>query len=594
MRKLVFAIVLFGTITISGCALNKMVKMAEDQELTVTPSPLELHGDSVKFEMSALLPVKMLKEGIAYKVNTSYQYNGQELDLGTIEFTKEDFPNSDDEQPRETREFSFAYEPAMSRGDLMVMGVAENMENGKTKETDKMKVAEGVITTSGLAQDAYYSAYADHGYNNQEELIPVNIPFYFTQGSSVLRNSERRSDRGDELEAYIADKNATKTVTITGAHSPEGPERVNANLSENRAEKIENWYRQEMRQYDYQGAADSIEFVLKPVVEDWTMFKEKLEEFDGLTEDEKSEILDIVDGSGSFEEKEDQLHQLPTYNEIFREIYPDLRVAKTEILKIKEKKSDAEINVLARQVVEGSVDADTLSDEELAYAATLTPDLEEKERIFKAATKKSDSWQSHNNLGAVYLQMAAEASDDSEKTNYVEMAITQFDIALNKEESAEVYNNMAVAYLMQGNRSKALEANRKSLEIGPSEEISRGTSGVSGSLQLQSGLYSEAIESFSNAEENVQNVFNRGLSQLLSNDYQNALTSFEEAIEMEDDFALAHYGAAVASARLQQEEDVYEHLGHAVAIDPSLKERAMNDLEFRDYAQSEGFQNALK
>src|SRR5699024_9062173 len=131
--------------------------------------------------------------------------------------------------------------------------------------------------------------------------------------------------------------------------------------------------------------------------------------------------------------------------------------------------------------------------------------------------------------------------------------------SLNKQESAEVYNNLAVAYLMQGNKAKAIEANQKSLDLQPSDDIVSGTSGVSGSLQLQSGLYSEAITSLSNADENVENLFNKGLAQLLSDDYQNALTTFEEVIDMESNFALAHYAAAIASARLQNEEGVYEH-----------------------------------
>jgi len=594
MRKLIFAIVLIGTITISGCALNKMVKMAKDQELTVVPSPLELHGDSVKFEMSALLPVKMLKEDKVYTVRTFYVYGEQEIDLGSIDFKKEDFPNSDDQQPRHTEEFSFAYEPAMKRGDLMVQGVATDTGNGKSKETERMKVAEGVITTSSLAQSSYYSAYADHGYNNQEELTPTEIPFYFPQGSAVLRSSEKRSDRGENFDAFIADKNVTRTVTITGAHSPEGPERVNENLAQNRAEVIENYYRAKMRNYDYKGLADSIDFVIKPVVEDWTMFKEKLQEYDGITDSQKQEYLSIVDGAGSFEEKEDQLQQLSTYRQVFNDIYPELRVARTEILTVKEKKPDSEIAVLARQVASGQVSADTLSDEELSYAASMTPSLDEKEAIYRAATKKNDSWSSHNNLGAVYLQMAREASNDSEKNENIEKAITQFEISLNKQESAEVYNNLAVAYLMQGNRAKAIEMNQKSLELSPSEDIVSGTSGVSGSLQLQSGLYSEAITSLSNAEENVENLFNRGLSQLLSDDYQNALTTFEEVIEMESDFALAHYAAAIASARLQNEDAVYEHLGEAVQINPELKQDAMNDLEFAQYSTSEEFRNTLK
>ena len=59
MRKLFYAIALFAAFTLSGCALNQMVKMAEQQNLTVSPNPLEVHADTVAFEMSANLPVKM-------------------------------------------------------------------------------------------------------------------------------------------------------------------------------------------------------------------------------------------------------------------------------------------------------------------------------------------------------------------------------------------------------------------------------------------------------------------------------------------------------------------------------------------------------
>src|SRR5690606_20048522 len=180
------------------------------------------------------------------------------------------------------------------------------------------------------------------------------------------------------------------------------------------------------------------------------MFKEQLNAYDGLTQAEKQEYLSIVNGAGSFEEKEDMLQKLPTYRKVFREVYPELRVAKTEILQVKEKKPDSEIAVLAKQVADGTASPDTLSDEELSYAASMTPSLQEKEAIYKAATKKNDSYASHNNLGAVYLQMAREATDESQKNTYIEQAITQFEISLNKQESSEVYNNLAVAYMMQG------------------------------------------------------------------------------------------------------------------------------------------------
>jgi hypothetical protein len=73
-----------------------------------------------------------------------------------------------------------------------------------------------------------------------------------------------------------------------------------------------------MDRYDYMGAAEEIKFVLKPVVEDWTEFKAALEGYDGVDQAAKSEILNIVNGSGSFEDKEDALHKLPSYRKSSR------------------------------------------------------------------------------------------------------------------------------------------------------------------------------------------------------------------------------------------------------------------------------------
>ena len=66
-----------GLLAFNSCSLKQMVKMAKDQELTVTPSPLEVHGDSVAFDISATLPVKMLKKNKIYSVNSFYK-NGEE------------------------------------------------------------------------------------------------------------------------------------------------------------------------------------------------------------------------------------------------------------------------------------------------------------------------------------------------------------------------------------------------------------------------------------------------------------------------------------------------------------------------------------
>lgn len=587
MRKLFYAMALFGVLSLSGCALNKMVKLAEEQQLTVTPKPLEVHADTVSFDMSANLPVKMLKKGKVYTLNTFYKYGDNETALDPVQFKAEDYPNSGEEQPRASKSYSMPYSPSMKSGNLEIQGVASDPKSGKFKESDRLPVAPGVITTSKLVQPVYYAAYAEHGYNNEEELIPTNVDFFFDQGRSVLKYSERRGERGKKLDAFIAEKNVTRTVSITGSHSPEGAERINSKLAQDRAMAIKKFYQSQMKRYDYAGMADSIKFIAKDIVQDWKAFKNELSKYEGIASEDKLAYLDVVNGPGSFEDKEDKLHSLPGYKKILRELYPKLRTAKTEILTVKEKKTDAEISVLAKQIAQGTVSADTLSEEELMYGATLTPSLSEKEAIYKAATKKSGSWNSHNNLAATYIAMAMNGDDAK-----ADMAMTQLEIAANKNESAEVHANLASISLMKGNAYKAYDHLKKA--TGGSQEMAQAVNGVKSAVEIMMAKYGDAVRSASNSTDNAVNLFNKGLAQILNKDYNNALTSFKEAAEKDSGMALAYYGAAIASARLGNANGVTDNLGMAVKANPELKGDALEDLEFEKFVTSDAFKNLLK
>lgn len=589
MRKVLYSFLVLAIMTLAGCTLPKMVKMAKDQQVTVTPNPLEVHKDTVTFDLAANLPVKMLKKGTVYTVNTFYKYGDQEVALDPIPFKAEDYPNASTEQPRVTKSFSFAYQPAMKTGTLQVEGSASKGEKSKT--TERLPVATGVITTSKLVKPVYFAAYADHGYNNQEELEPVIIPdFIFEQGRSVLRTSEVRSSKGKELDAFIASKNATRTVTITGTHSPEGAERINAQLSPDRAAAIEAYYRKQMKKYDYQGMADSINFILKPVIQDWTGFKAELEKYEGLTSEQKAEYLNIINSGGSFEDQEKQMKRLNTYSKVFKNVYPKLRTAKTEILVVKEKKTDAEISVLAKQITQGQ-NPDTLSLEELMYAATLTPALEEKAAIYEAATKKGSNWNAHNNLGAVYIAQAIE--NPSNAAELADKAQAQLELAARIQDTPEIHANLASVEMIKGNPYGAY--NHASQAVGGLQgDNVAGVNGVKGAAEIFKADYTAAVQSTSNATDNADNLFNKGLAQLLNKDYQNALTSFNDAISKNSSLAVAHYGAAVASARLDNADDVVKHITNAVQADSSLKEAALGDLEFTKFAATETFRNALK
>lgn len=591
MRKVVYSFLILGALTLAGCTLPKMVKMSKEQQLTVTPNPLEVHKDTVAFDMAANLPVKMLKKGTVYTVNTFYKSGANEVALEPIPFKAEDYPNSKVEQPKVTKSFFFPYQPAMKTGTLEVEGVASKGE--KTKASARMPVATGLITTSKLVKPVSFAAFADHGYNNQEELVPIIIPdFIFEQGRSVLRTTEVKSAKGKQLDAFIATKNATRTVTITGTHSPEGAERINSKLSPDRAAAIEKFYRAEMKKYDYKGKADSINFILKPVIQDWTGFKDALASYEGITSEEKAEYLNLINGGGTFESQEKDMKRLKTYRKVFKDVYPKLRTAKTEILVVKDKKTDAEMSVLAKQITSGSLSADTLSFDEMMYAATLTPSLEEKAAIYEAATKKGSNWNSHNNLGAVYIAQAGENASNA--PSLADKALAQLEIAARLNEAPEVHANLASVHMLKGNAYAAYNHASKALSSGLRGDNAAGVNGVKGAAEIVKAQYAAAVSSESAATDNADNLFNKGLAQLLNKDYQNALTSFKEASTKNSNLAVAYYGAAVASARLGNADAVVTNLTSAVQGDPSLKEAALADLEFTKFAATETFRNALK
>lgn len=596
---------------LSGCALNSMLKKAEQQKLSLEPSPLELHGDSVRFSFSAELPTKMLKKGKAYTLSFHYKYSDQKLPIGSLKFNYLDFPEQKTQAPKLSRKFAFAYKSnSMDKGDLTLQGSASN-QNDKAKFSPEVNYAKGLVLTSQLIQEDYPTVLAGHGYNPLPEYYPVTVNFQFDQGSAVLKvkgeedpkKAKGKKKKGKKVEvkpanqmaldAYIASKNATKTVTITGMHSPEGREVKNTELSDMRAKAIEKYYRGMMKRLNYGTKADSIEFVTKALVQNWVPFKDTLRNDTSLTAAEKSEVLTVVDGPGNYVEQEAALEKLTCFPKLLFNVYPKLRLGQTEILTLKPKKTEAQISMLAKTIAEGGKPADTLSDKELSYAATLTPILAEKEAIYLAATKKNDSWEAHNNLGAVRLEMAKKASGDQRKT-LVDKAITNLEISRARMETTEVYANLASAYLMKGDWAKVDECYTKSQSVAGNSEAKRVTYTIRGIVDAKRGNYASALGMFANGTDEPMANYNKGLTQILKKDWSAGYATLEELAATGSNMALVYYVQAIAAARQNKEAELGAKLKKAVSLDPSLKSKAVSDLEFLNFYSKAAFTDAIK
>lgn len=594
---------------LSGCALNTMLKKAQQQKLAINPNPLELHGDSVRFNFSAELPANMLKKGKAYSLNFTYKYSDQKLPVGQMKFNYLDYPEQKKVGPKMARNFGFVYKStSMDKGELLLQGAASN-QNDKIKTSPEVSFAKGLVMTSRLVQNSFLTVLANHGYNPLPEYYPVFVNFSFDQGSSALKvkgenldkkgrskkskKVEKKPANQEILDAYIASKNATKTVTITGMHSPEGREVKNSELSDQRAKAIESYYRNVMKRLNYGTKADSIEFVTKALVQNWVPFKDTLSLDTNFTKDEKDQIFAVINGSGTYVDQEKELEKLPSFPKLLFNVYPKLRLGQTEILTLKPKKTEAQISLLAKTIAEGGIPTDTLSDMELSYAATLTPILAEKEAIYLAATKKNDSWQAHNNLGVIRLEMAKKATGDQQLA-LVDKAITNFEISKARMETAEVYANLATAYLMRDNSEKVDECFQKSQNLSGNSEAKRITNSIKGIVDARRGNYTSALAMLTNGMDEPIFVFNKGLTQLLKKEFSSAYSTLEELAATGSSDPLVYYVQAIAAARQNKESEMGAKLKKAVSLNPELKTKAVNDLEFQNFYTKAAFTDAIK
>ena len=168
----------------------------------------------------------------------------------------------------------------------------------------------------------------------------------------------------------------------------------------------------------------------------------------------------------------------------------------------------------------------------------------------------------------------------------VQDAVTQLEIASNKQKSAIVSANMAAAYIMQGENAKAMDAISTASGASPSNKTASNISGMKGSIQLMNADYDGASASFANSAKSDVVTFDTGLNQLLNGDYTAAKNTLGEVANSEKVGAEANYLIAIASARSNNTSDVVSSLKAAIKKDPSLKDKAINDLEFTNYTDA--------
>ncbi len=591
---------IFSFLMFTACnPLKKMIELSKQQQVNVNPNPISLEGSTVSFDVQTTLPKGMLPKGTSYTLN--FEFDGN--DVGSVEFKASDYPNSSSSTSSSTQTLSVPYDGETmggAPGKLTVVGTAKVVATGKSLDTDESDVADGVnntITLTFANMTPLPKAYP--GYTDAEETETTSVDFYFNQGSAYLRGSERKSDRGEKFSAFLAEKNITKGVNIVGAHSPEGSTKINESLASRRSAAIEKFYRAEMDKYDYKDEADQVGFTLVPVVENWDALRDAVKSTDVISSSDKSQIMAIVNGGGSFVDKEKSLSKLSSYKTLMKEVYPDLRNARTEVITVIEKKPNNEILAIAQNIVSGEASSDALSHGELLFAGTLTPDLKEKAAIYGSAVQWGGTWQAHNDFGSVHIQLARQEEMGSEAQNkLLEAAKTQLDISNTKNENAEAHLNLAAIAAMQYDWNLANEHINKAGDLNL-DHSANAYNMAKGTILIPLGDYENALNHLNKVNENGWAKWRKSIIQLMSSNLSEAKKEISDLKKMIADNdgtenGYPDYVNAIISAREGDANGVETNLKAALSKseNDSLKERLMNDVEFMNY--QDAVQSAMK
>jgi len=447
----------------------------------------------------------------------------------------------------------------------------------KSLELGDVKLADGVIYTSKRIYHDEDIILADHDYEKVTIVSEIST-IYFAQNMHnlnwrlKLNKDEAAKAQIEKMKVFINQGWVIKDISVDAWASPEGEETFNEGLSEKRSDRgqqymvsvFKKFYRDRKSNVKIKNPKDSIQFVLNHHGEDWDGFMKALDASD-ITD--KNIIKNVVNSQSDLLKREQEIRNMTViYNEIEEDILPPLRRAILKVSCYEPKKSDEEIATLATTY------PDSLTNEELLYAATLTKDAETKLKIYKSAvTVYPKDWRGYNNAAFTLLVLnnVDAASDFANKANTL------------SPNNGIILNNLGAIESKRGdyNAAKSYYESAKMRK-----KIDEGYN--LGIILITKGKYAEALNSFGSRTCR----YNVALAQVLTGNMSGAASN----LECGDKTAEAYYLLAIIGAQTGNNAMIYENLKKAIKLNPNYKNIAKEDREFIKYFDNSDFQNAIQ
>ena len=566
-----FFVYLALAVIIGGCAsIKKMKKNAPDVSYTVTPEILEAHGGKVDLGVRVQIPAGYFHKKAILEATPVLIYEGGETAYPSYTIQGEKVKGnaqtiSKANGGQVNYSNSVLYDEKMRVSDLVVRIRATKAASELM--FDDYKIAEGVISTSALVSSKGIEG--SIGDDQFQRIIPItkSAEILFLIQQATLRNTELTKDEIKVLNDFIKTAQETenqefKGIDISAYASPEGPTDLNTKLASQRETAAKSFMDRELKKNSIDATATDF-FNLKSTPEDWEGFRTLMGE---SNIQDKELILRVLSMYTDPEVREREIKNMSnTYKVIADEILPKLRRSKLNVNIEEIGKSDAEITALANS------NPNQLNLEELLYGATLTNDVDQQLKIYRAAASQfPNDWRTHNNVGYALCE-----KDD---LNGAKVAFEKANSL--KANQPEVMNNLGVVELKQGNIAKAEEYFGSAAGVGSELDNNLGV------VAIYKGMYDEAIRKFGNSTSN-----NAALAKILAKRYDAALSTLN-ANTTED--GLKYYLKAIVGIRTNDSDLMFQSLRRAVQLDSKYKQAAASDMEFAKYFADATFRSIVE
>lgn len=555
--KLFLLLTLF--ISFFGCGLEKMASDYDKVTYEQTPTVLEVHGGYVVVDLKGTFPEKYFAKKATVEITpVIIDEDGVETKLKSVILQGEQASGGEQTIFFESGgDFTYAdkikYTEAMINSILEIRALATLEDDNKI--LGPVTIATGVIATSMRVHNDEIVAVADHRYK-EVETVSETATIYFLVNKSNIRTTEKSDEDVQKLKEFIELGYKTESFVIKSSSSPEGTEKINTELSDDRKNSTLTYAKYLLKKLKAEGSFNDDHYKLSSAGADWKGFNNLVQ---NSSIAEKSTILSLTDRNKSKTQKEkgELLQDMAqVYDALENDVLQYLRKSEITINSYLPKKTREEIVLLS------TTNPSSLLVDELLYSATLKENSSRSLAIYNTIIDLHNDWRAYNNIAAFYLN---QGNSDKALEN------------LNKakenggENESSVLTNLGIIASWNGELSKA----QKLFDKANTGNYNKGN------LNLRNGDYRSACRYYRGQE-----TYNATLASILHGNNNSSSCSVNTAA--------CYYLNAIAGARSGNTTMLFVNLEKAIQNSDFYKNEALKDLEFLNYRDHEKFISLTK